>query len=51
MVSEASTGKSQATFSNDAIKIWNTAPTSIKSCITLAAARKEIRKFVITLPV
>ena len=51
LVSEASTGKSQATFSNDAIKIWNTAPTSIKSCITLAAARKEIRKFVTTLPV
>ena len=48
---EASTVKSQATFLNDAIKIWNTAPINIKNCKTLAAAKKEIRKFVTTLPI
>ena len=34
LVTEASTVKSQATFLNDAIKIWNTAPINIKNCKT-----------------
>ena len=51
LVTEASTVKSQATFINDAIKVWNAAPLKIKTCKTLATAKKEIRKFVTTLPI
>ena len=47
----ASTVKSQATFINDAIKVWNIAPLIIKNSKSLAIAKKEIRKFVTTLPV
>ena len=48
---DAATSKSQATFLNDAVKIWNAAPTEIKNSNTLAIAKKEIRKFVTTLPI
>ena len=51
LITEASTVKSQATFINDAIKIWNAAPLIIKNSKTLAIAKKEIRKFVTTLPI
>ena len=51
MVSDAATAKSQTTFVNDAIKIWNAAPITIKNSKTLAIAKKEIRKFVTTLPI
>ena len=42
---------SKCTFHNDAIKAWNVAPISIKSCKTIFAAKREIRIFVKTLPV
>ena len=48
---EASTLKSQATFLNDAFKIWNAAPSNIKNSKSLAIAKKEIRKFTTTLPI
>ena len=48
---EASTLKSQATFLNDAFKIWNEAPTIIKTSKSLSIAKKEIRKYVTTLPI
>ena len=48
---EASTLKSQATFLNDAFKIWNAAPSNIKNSKSLAIAKKEIRKFATTLPI
>ena len=51
LILEASTHKSQGTFLNDAIKIWNEAPFSIKNSKSLATAKKEIKKFVVTLPV
>ena len=35
---DAATSKSQATFLNDAYKIWNAAPTEIKNSKTLAIA-------------
>ena len=38
------------TFMNDSIKAWNNAPLMIKACQTVWAAKKEIRKFVKTLP-
>ena len=42
LVMDAATSKSQATFLNDAFKIWNAAPTEIKNSSTLATAKKEI---------
>ena len=39
------------TFLNDAKKAWNKAPESLKSCKTIWSAKKEIQKFVKTLPV
>ena len=51
LILEASTQKSQGTFLNDAFKIWNEAPISIKNSKSLAIAKKEIKKFVTTLPV
>ena len=39
-----------ASFIFDAFKNWNLAPTSIKESKTLHKAKKEIKKFVFTLP-
>ena len=50
MIHKASSTISQATFLNDAIKIWNKAPIKIKNCVTLISAKREIRKYVMTLP-
>ena len=38
------------TFVNDAALLWNRAPKSIKECKTLAAAKKQIKIFINTLP-
>ena len=51
LVIEVATLKSQATFLNDAFKLWNAAPIEIKNGNKLAVAKKEIRKFVKTLPI
>ena len=51
LVSDAATTKSQMTFINDAIKVWNAAPISIKNSKTLTNAKSEIRQFVATLPI
>ena len=42
---------SQATFNNDAKKIWNMAPSSIKECTSLYSAKNAIKNFVATLPI
>ena len=42
---------SQATFNNDAKKIWNLVPTSIKECTSLNTAKSAIKKFVTMLPI
>ena len=41
----------QSTFINDGIETWNKAPNNIKQCQTFYTAKKEIKKFVLTLPV
>ena len=46
---KGSTSKSQSTFLNDASKIWNKAPLSIKLSDSLYTAKK-IKKFVSQLP-
>ena len=51
LISDAASSKSQATFLNDAFKIWNAAPIEIKNSNTLAMAKKVIRNFVTTLPI
>ena len=48
---EAPTVKSQATFLNDAFKLWNAASNEIKNSKSLAIAKKEIKKFVKMLPI
>ena len=39
------------TFINDGIKAWNNALLCIKSCITYASAKVQIKKFVKTIPI
>ena len=45
------TTKSERTFLNDAIHIWNLAPLSIKNCTTIYSVKKAVKAFVLTLPV
>ena len=42
---------STSTFYSDTIRAWNKAPSAIKQAKTLSQAKKEIKKFVKTLPV
>ena len=43
--------KLQSTFYSDAARLWNRAPDVIKNIKTLFSAKKEIKKFVLTLPI
>ena len=43
-------GLSQKTFLNDAIHIWNLAPSDLKRCPSIFSAKKSIKTFVSTLP-
>ena len=45
------TNKSQKTFVNNAIHIWNMAPSAIKDCKSFFSAKKAIKVFVSTLPI
>ena len=42
---------SQATYDNDAKKLWNKAPMNIKHSKSLNGAKKQIREYVKTLPI
>ena len=50
VIQTASSNLSQATFLNDAFKIWNKAPRQLKTCKLLFSVKKEIRNYVKTLP-
>ena len=41
---------SDSTFVNDAARLWNLTPDYIKNCISIHSVKKEINKFVKTLP-
>ena len=41
----------KSTFINDSTRLWNRAPNVIKNCTSLYSAKKEIKKFVKTLPI
>ena len=41
---------SQATFLNDGKRVWNAAPQSIRDCTSIGSVKKEIKKFVASLP-
>ena len=43
--------KMQASFYSDSTRLWNNAPDSMKNCKSLICAKKEIKKFVFTLPI
>ena len=43
--------KLQSTFHSDAENLWNKAPDAIKNSKTLHSAKREIKKFIITLPI
>ena len=50
-LSEAFGGKIlTSTFVNDAAKLWNNAPDTIKQCGTLYAVKKQIKIYTATLP-
>ena len=39
------------TFINDAAKIWNNAPSDIKECKSIYAAKKQIKIYIQSLPI
>ena len=39
------------TFYNDAVAAWNLVPESIKKCVTIWSAKKQIKEFVKNLPI
>ena len=41
----------ETSFNVDAAKVWNAAPIQVTSAINIAQAKREIRKFVTSLPV
>ena len=43
--------KMQSTLYSDAANVWNKAPDTIKNARTLLSAKREIKKFIITLPI
>ena len=43
--------KTITSFVGDAPRIWNRAPIQVTSAKTLSTAKKEIRKFCLTLPI
>ena len=45
------TNKSERTFINDAIHIWNQAPREIKDSPSIHIAKKDIKAFVASLPI
>ena len=44
------TYRSEKAFTNDAIHIWNKAPSSIKNCTSINSAKTAIKAFVANLP-
>ena len=42
---------SKGTFRNDALKIWNLAPSTIRDCKTIYAVKKVIKIYVTSLPI
>ena len=43
--------KLQSTFYSDVASLWNKAPESIKNAKTLYMVKREIKKFVLSLPI
>ena len=43
--------KLQSTFYSDAASLWNKAPECIKNAKTLYTVKKEIKKFVLSIPI
>ena len=43
--------KAKASFLGDAIRLWNKAPAELKMAKTLISAKKDIKKFCMTLPI
>ena len=43
--------KLRSTLYSDAASLWNEAPEIIKNCKTLYSAKKEIKKYITTLPI
>ena len=40
----------EATFKIDAARVWNLAPQTLKECKSLFSVKREIKKFILTLP-
>ena len=51
LVIKGKTELRQSAFVNDAAKTWNNAPNAIKLNKSLSGAKREIKQFVLTLPI
>ena len=50
-INDATPCASQRTFINDATRIWNKAPVTIRNSVTAFSAKKAIKEFIVTLPI
>ena len=51
LLEERASDHSKKTFLYDAIRLWNRCPIEIKQSVSLNTAKKEIKKFVVNLPI
>ena len=51
LVVTGKSAKAQSTFYSDAASLWNDAPETIKNAKSLYSVKKEIKKFIVTLPI
>ena len=51
LVVTGKSAKAQSTFYSDAASLWNNASETIKNAKSLYSVKKEIKKFIVTLPI
>ena len=51
LIEEGISALARCSYQNDSSRLWNRAPLSINSCKSLYSAKKEIKKFVTSLPI
>ena len=50
-IEEGTSSLARSSYLNDSSRLWNSAPSEIKACISLYTVKKEIKKYVKTLPI
>ena len=51
LVTNGKTGIQDATFINDAARMWNQAPLALKQCNSIHSVKKQIKIYIKSLPI